>query len=342
MGLEDSRSGSRYRYSTVDYQKPRERPLSLLRPITHHDPPLHRAIGAIQTTKICSMSAASRESTHVGDAESESRAQSVIVPVAQRSTGLHSAEDVTELSGGGESSYKGSIITQLQLTSTTIAASSQRTTRQSDLAPSLAAWDTRTHEPTTEEEDEDNEQDIDNTAPTAPPDFKPFFALVEDPITGEYHHPEVHYIFADDEDQGVLTSAALRAIDKEDNTLQHGDDAEERVAIIDMDSDGRTVLGISSLSPDWQALRTQVWQAPGRSDNKQGTADRGLMLRVSGKETSTSSGAGKQNAEDLNALVKNFGVALESLDEVLGEEDARGQEESSNAIRSQRPGSGAD
>ena len=109
-----------------------------------------------------------------------------------------------------------------------------------------------------------------------------------------------------------------------------------------MDSDGRTVLGISSLSPDWQALQTQVWQAPGRSDNKQGTADRGLMLRVSGKETSTSSGAGKQNAEDLNALVKNFGVALESLDEVLGEEDARGQEESSNAIRSQRPGSGAD
>ena len=116
------------------------------------------------------------------------------------------------------------------------------------------------------------------------------------------------------------------------------------MAIIDMDSDGRTVLGISSLCPDWQALRTQVWQAPGRSDNnKQGTADRGLMLRVSGKEAmSTSSAAGKQNARDLDGLVKNFGVVLESLDEVLGEEYARGQEESSNATRSQRPGSGAD
>ena len=237
---------------------------------------------------------------------------------------------------------KGLIATQHQLTNTITAASSQRTTRQSDLAPSLAAWDTRTHEPTKEEDDEDDSHDTDNTAPTAPPDFKPFFALVEDPITGEYHHPEVHYIFADDEDQGVLTSAALRAIDKEDNTLQDGEDAEERVAIIDMDSDGRTVLGISSLSPDWQALRTQVWQAPGRSDNKQGTADRGLMLRVSGKETSTSSATGVQSAEDLNGLVKNFGLALESLDEVLGEEDARGQEESSNVIRSQRPGSGAD
>jgi hypothetical protein len=291
------------------------------------------------------MSAASRESTHVGDTDGESRTQSVIVPVAQRNTGLHSAEDVTELSGGGEYSNKGPITTQLQLINTPVAASSQRTTRQSDLAPSLAAWDTRTHEPTAEEDDDEhNEHNTDNTAPTAPPDFKPFFALVEDPITGEYHHPEVHYIFADDEDQGVLTSAALRAIDKEDNTLQDGEDAEERVAIIDMDSDGRTVLGISSLSPDWQALRTQVWQAPGRSDNKQGTADRGVMLRVSGKETSTTgSGGGKQNAEDLDVLVKNFGLALESLDEVLGEEDAaRGQEEGSNVLRSQRPGSGAD
>jgi hypothetical protein len=288
------------------------------------------------------MSTASRESKHAGDTDTdgESRAQSVIVPVAQRSTGLHSAEDVTELSGGGEHANEGPITTQHQLIKRTIAASSQRTTRQSDLAPSLAAWDTRTHEPAAEEDDEN--EDIDNNAPTAPPGFKPFFALVEDPITGGYHHPEVHYIFADDEDQGVLTSAALRAIDKEDNTLQDGEDTEERVAIIDMDSDGRTVLGISSLSPDWQALRTQVWQAPGRSDNKQGTADRGLMLRVSGKETSASSAGGAQDTEDLDALVKNFGLALESLDDVLGEEDARGQEESSNVIRSQRPGSGAD
>jgi hypothetical protein len=289
------------------------------------------------------MSAASQECTHAGDDDGESRAQSIVVPVAQRNTGLHSAEDVTELSGGGKRSTKEPTTTQLQLTNTIAAASSQRTTRQSDLAPSLAAWDTRTHEPTAEEDDENEDDDnIDDTAPIAPPDFKPFFALVEDPITGEYHHPEVHYIFADDEDQGVLTSAALRAIGKEDNTLQDGEDAEERVAIIDMDSDGRTVLGISSLSPEWQALRTQVWQAPGRTDNKQGTADRGLMLRVSGKETSAPSGTGKQNVEDLDVLVKNFGLALESLDEVLGEEDARGQEEGSNVIRSQRPGSGAD
>lgn len=113
---------------------------------------------------------------------------------------------------------------------------------------------------------------------------------------------------------------------------------EERVAVIDMDYDGRTVLGISSLSPEWQALRTEVWQAPGRSDNKQGGADRGLMLRVSGKEMSgTKRAAGKQNSVDVDSLVKSFGQGLESLDEVLGEDDARGREEGSHVVHSQRP-----
>lgn len=256
----------------------------------------------------------------------------VNVPLTLRSQGLHPAEEVGELSGGGEHNEHGSKPTT-QHTNSSPAASSQRTTRQSDLAPSLSAWDTRTHEPTAED-----------SIPAAPPDFKPFFALVEDPVTGEYHHPEVHYVFSDDEDQGILTSAALRAIDKEDSMLhQDGDGVEERVAVIDMDHDGRTVLGISSLSPEWQALRTEVWQAPGRSDNnKQGGADRGLMLRVSGKETKAARSTGKQNSGDVGSLVKKFGHGLESLDEVLGEDEMRGREEGSNVVRSQRPGSGED
>lgn len=196
------------------------------------------------------------------------------------------------------------------------AASSQRTTRQSDLAPALASWDTRTHEP------EANE-----SAPAAPPDFKPFFALVEDPITGEYHHPKVHYVFSDDEDQGVLTNAALEAIDKEDSTLHGAGGPDERVAIIDMDYDGRTVLGISSLSPEWQALRTEVWQAPGRSDSRHAATDRGLMLRVSGKESQRSHAAGRAAAGDMDELVKKFGHGLESLDQVLGEVQTQGQED---------------
>jgi hypothetical protein len=274
------------------------------------------------------MSTASQEPTRdTSDSGHVASTQNVIVPVTQHSQGIHAVEEAGELSGGGEHSKQYQQTKQDSLLMKRTAASSQRTTRQSDLAPSLAAWDTRTHEPITED-----------YAPAPPPDFKPFFALVEDPVTGEYHHPEVHYIFSDDEDQGILTSAALRAIDKEDNTLQDAEGVEERVAVIDMDYDGRTVLGISSLSPEWQALRTEVWQAPGRSDNKQGGADRGLMLRVSGKEANASKRpAGKQNSGDVDSLVKSFGQGLESLDEVLGEDDARGREEGSNVVHSQRP-----
>lgn len=118
--------------------------------------------------------------------------------------------------------------------------------------------------------------------------------------------------------------------------------------MIDMDYDGRTVLGISSLSPEWQALRAQIWEAPGRvgSDARSragGNADRGLMLRVSGKEVGDI--AARQSGGDVDALIKRFGSALESLDEVLGEEDGKAQQqqdEGSNVIRTQRPGSGVE
>lgn len=275
------------------------------------------------------MSAASRESPR-GDTDRQASSQNVVIPVVQRSQALHSIDEPGELSGGGELHQINTCSTRY-LAKHVPTASSQRTTRQSDLAPSLAAWDTRTHEP----------EAPDSSIAAPPADFKPFFALVEDPVTGEYHHPEVHYIFSDDEDQGVLTSAALRAIDKEDNTLQEHDDVEERVAVIDMDFDGRTVLGISSLSPEWQALRAQVWEAPGQANKKQGNTDRGLMLRVSGKEASVASATGKQNDDGVENLVKNFGNALESLDEVLGEEEAKAQDDGSNVIQTQRPGSGA-
>ncbi|QKX64558.1 uncharacterized protein TRUGW13939_11733 [Talaromyces rugulosus] len=43
------------------------------------------------------------------------------------------------------------------------------------------------------------------------PDFKPFFTLIEDENSGDYHHPTVHYIFSDD-DPDLITEASLRAL----------------------------------------------------------------------------------------------------------------------------------
>lgn len=44
-----------------------------------------------------------------------------------------------------------------------------------------------------------------------PPNFQPFFTLIEDAATHEHHHPAVHYIFSDDEGDAV-TRASLLAL----------------------------------------------------------------------------------------------------------------------------------
>ncbi|OJZ81548.1 hypothetical protein ASPFODRAFT_51939 [Aspergillus luchuensis CBS 106.47] len=44
--------------------------------------------------------------------------------------------------------------------------------------------------------------------------FQPFFTLIEDANSSEYHHPTVHYIFSDD-DTDIVTEAALRALESE-------------------------------------------------------------------------------------------------------------------------------
>lgn len=48
--------------------------------------------------------------------------------------------------------------------------------------------------------------------------FQPFFTLIEDIPTGEYHHPTVHYIFSDD-DTDIITEAALRSLEAQQDAL---------------------------------------------------------------------------------------------------------------------------
>ncbi|CAL5869182.1 uncharacterized protein PFLUO_LOCUS3410 [Penicillium psychrofluorescens] len=53
--------------------------------------------------------------------------------------------------------------------------------------------------------------------PTNPP-FQPFFTLIEDAHTSEYHHPTVHYLFSDD-DTDIVTEAALRSLEAQQESL---------------------------------------------------------------------------------------------------------------------------
>ena len=45
--------------------------------------------------------------------------------------------------------------------------------------------------------------------------FQPFFALIEDGVTNEHHHPTVHYIFSDD-DADIITEAGLRSLEQDE------------------------------------------------------------------------------------------------------------------------------
>jgi len=153
-----------------------------------------------------------------------------------------------------------------------------------------------------------------------PPHFKPFYTLIEDADTGDVHHPTVHYIFSDD-DPDLLTSAALEAIEPGE---RHGGEAEERFVLIDVGRGGRTVESVASLSPDWYVLRTELSQAPSWAGEGRGV-ERGLMLKLSGKETSgeSSTGDNREKREGLDELVRTFGTRLEALEEMLGEEESQ-------------------
>ncbi|RMY85943.1 hypothetical protein D0862_11057 [Hortaea werneckii] len=175
-----------------------------------------------------------------------------------------------------------------------------------------------------------------------PPDFKPFFTLIEDPETGEHHHPAVHYIFADDEPE-FLTDATLMALEQQQHQQQQeststsqASEVEERFILLDLAEDGKTVLATTSLSPNWQALKASVGKAPslGQSE-EEGSGGGNPMLTISGQEGSRASsaglggkkgrrmkvgaaGEGEGRVED---LVRGFEERLVGLDEVIGDKE---------------------
>lgn len=120
--------------------------------------------------------------------------------------------------------------------------------------------------------------------PHPPAGLKPYFTLLEDRITGEQHHPTVHYIFADD-DPDLLTNAALETLlHTPHHHQQQQPDAEvastERFMLVDMSADGQDIVSTSSLSADWQSFESSLAQAPSWGNDSASTQ---LMLRISGQ-----------------------------------------------------------
>lgn len=167
-------------------------------------------------------------------------------------------------------------------------------------------------------DDADDEDDIPYPEPSSeqtilpPPNFNPFFTLIEDTTSGEHYHPYVHYVFADD-DPSIITAASMRSLGLDetkympqeaqdgDEVQQHlegaSDDGErppvesplpppipgvkEHYLIVDLGADGRTVLDARSLSPEWQIIETNIRTAPSFDES---APDQGYMLRIEGIE----------------------------------------------------------
>ncbi|PVH95884.1 hypothetical protein DM02DRAFT_675184 [Periconia macrospinosa] len=141
-----------------------------------------------------------------------------------------------------------------------------------------------------------------------PPNFNPFFTIVEDSTTGEHHHPFVHYVFADD-DPAIVTAAAMRSMglddtkflprpegaereesDEEGQGQEHESVIEsplpppliggkEHYLLIDVGNDGHTIVNAQSMSPDWQITKTNVRTAPSFDQSE---PNQGYMLQIEG------------------------------------------------------------
>lgn len=167
-------------------------------------------------------------------------------------------------------------------------------------------------------EDVDDEDEIPYPEPSSeqtilpPPNFRPFFTLIEDTSSGEHYHPYVHYVFADD-DPAIVTAASMRSLGlddtkylsheaRDDNERQQaqegvsedGEDSpvesplpppvpgvKEHYLVIDLAADGRTIVDAQSLSSEWQITDRDIRTAPSFDES---SPDQGYMLRIEGTE----------------------------------------------------------
>lgn len=179
-----------------------------------------------------------------------------------------------------------------------------------------------------------------------PPNFRPFFTLVEDSTSGEHYHPYVHYVFVDD-DPVIVTAASMRGMglddtkylpqnaqdgheEDQDQTGEEGEDRDspvesplpppipgvrEHYLIVDVGADGRTIVDAQSLSSSWQIMNASVRIAPSFDES---SPDQGFMLRIEGVEVpGKKKGKGKGSPGDnilAEARERNQGDIFAALD----------------------------
>jgi hypothetical protein len=203
-----------------------------------------------------------------------------------------------------------------------------------------------------EDEDEDEDDDgLPYPEPSfeqpllPPPNFRPFFTLIEDTTTNEHYHPYTHYVFADD-DPTIITAASMRGLGLDDAKYlpqdapgggerrrpQGSEEGEEQDSpvesplpppipgvkehylIIDVGADGRTIVDAQSLSSEWQVTDTGVRTAPSFNED---SPDQGYMLRIQGVEIprkSKGKAKGQAGQDRLNEAREQQADIFDALD----------------------------
>ncbi|MCJ1301508.1 hypothetical protein MMC08_004309 [Hypocenomyce scalaris] len=173
--------------------------------------------------------------------------------------------------------------------------------------------------------------------PSHPPDFSPFFTLVEDTNTGEHYHPSVHYIFSDDHDNELITEAALHVLETTHAAsppagggLQEPRDGEstrtdERYVLLDLDATGTKIASAQSMTPAFQILNADMttaptWDGDGVAAEGGAPGGAGLMLKIAGTE-----GVGfGEGGLGLEPLVEMYEKRLGELRKVIERGKERG------------------
>lgn len=145
---------------------------------------------------------------------------------------------------------------------------------------------------------------------TPRPHFAPFFTLVNDlgsgtgdadkPKTKTAHPRNVHYIFADDDETGLLTDALVRSTQADGNGGREGE-REERVVIVDINDAGDGVHSVWSANPGWAVLSAEIgnaptWDGEGEDEAESAMQGKGMMLRIEGVSTASAGEEGREYA----------------------------------------------
>jgi hypothetical protein len=167
--------------------------------------------------------------------------------------------------------------------------------------------------------------------------FQPFFTLIQTPSTPEYHHPTVHYIFADD-DAEIITEAACRAL-TQDEIQSFPATAEgsklprplngvrEHYILLDVQPDdagsGYEVTRASSLSSEWQVMNSSISTAPTIDDTDPESGE-GLMLKIEGlgaiSETESGEAGRNKEKESLQNALGRFEKGLADISRMVAGE----------------------